>query len=76
MAPTMNMIRNALSTGTTAAVKAAMISRSEPRRPKRRITLKARNELPGDSEGLRKDIGLRVKEGCRGEAGETACRNM
>ncbi len=41
----MNIMRKAFKTGTTAAVRAAMMSRSEPRRPKSRITRKARNDL-------------------------------
>ncbi len=53
MAPTMNIMRNALSTGTTAAVKAAMMSRSEPSRPKSLITRKARNDLQGIRQAVR-----------------------
>ncbi len=45
MEPTMSMMRNAFSTGATAPVSAAMMSRSEPSRPKSRMTRKARRDL-------------------------------
>ncbi len=38
--------REGVGTGMTAAVRAATISRREPRRPKTRITRKARTDLP------------------------------
>jgi hypothetical protein len=62
MAPMMNMMRNAFITGPTAAVSAAMMSRSEPSRPKSRITRKARRDLGTGTPTPRKSQEIHVEK--------------
>ena len=58
----MNMMRNAFITGPTAAVSAAMMSRSDPSRPKSRITRKARRDLGKGTQAPRSQQASHVQK--------------